>query len=126
MSSWLEWFRALYPVVVTLVSLAGLGIFLWLASKFVTKVDHEQAKTKADTKFSVLETYRIDHETRLKLLEELVEASPTRQELHNEISDLAERMSAVEAGMKSIGKQLGTTNNLLQTLLENAIQGARK
>jgi Protein of unknown function (DUF2730) len=122
MSSWLEWFRALYPVVVTLVSLAGLGIFLWLASKFVTKADQDKALNRV----AVLEAHRSDHETRLKLLEELIEASPTRQELHNEISDLSERMSAVEAGLKSIGKQLGTTNNLLQTLLENAIQGARK
>jgi chromosome segregation ATPase len=126
MSSWLEWFRALYPVVVTLVSLSGLGVFLWLASKFVTKADHKLDQEKASQRIFFLEKLRSEHETRLSLLEEMAKASPTRQELHTEIADLSERMSSVEAGLRSIGKQLGTTNNLLQTLLDNAIQGARK
>jgi chromosome segregation ATPase len=121
--TWLEWVRAIYPIVVMLVSLAGLGIFLWLATQFVTRRDSDKAKATADNRLAILEEHRASHETRLKLLEEHVDASPTRQELHDEISELAARMSSVETGLKSIGKQLDTTNNYLHTLIEKAMPG---
>lgn len=123
MSNWLEWFRAIYPVLVTLVSLAGLGLFLWLATKFVSRKDNDKAKAAADSRFALLEESRTNHETRLQLLEEHVDSSPTRQELHDEIGGLSARMSAVETGLKAIGKQLDTTNNYLHTLIEKAMPG---
>jgi Protein of unknown function (DUF2730) len=111
---WLDWFRAVYPVFVTLVSLAGLGCVLFLGTKFAAKTTVDGlAKTQAE------------HETRLQLLEDHSEASPTRQELHDEVAKLAGRMTGVESGMKGIGKQLDTTNNYLHTLIEKSIGGAR-
>jgi hypothetical protein len=112
--SWLDWFRAVYPVFVTLVSLAGLGSVLFLGTKFA-------AKTTVDG----LAKAQADHETRLQLLEEFTEAAPTRQDLQDELSKLGARMTGVESGMKGIGKQLDTTNNYLHTLIEKSIGGGK-
>jgi hypothetical protein len=124
MSYWLEVFRAMWPVAVSLGALSSTAIFLWLATKFVSKVDHTAANKLSNEKIAALEVARADHATRIRLVEDHIEASPTRQELHDEISGLGERMSAVEAGMKGIGKQLDTTNRYLHTLIEKAVPGA--
>lgn len=115
-ASWLEWFRTLYPALVTLVSLAGLCILLWLGTKFASKAAVDRLdKTSAD------------HETRLQLLEEAVEQSPTKQELHEEISGLKTNMAAAMAKIDAIGDQLKTTNDYLHTLIDRAMgAGGRK
>jgi hypothetical protein len=58
------------------------------------------------------------------MLEDHVEASPTRQELHDEMSALTARVAAVETGLKGIGRQLDTTNRYLHTLIDKAMPGA--
>jgi hypothetical protein len=115
-TSWLEWVRTLYPAVVTLVSLAGLCILLWLGTKFASKATVDR-----------LHTTSIDHETRLQLLEETVEQSPTKQELHEEISGLKSNMAAAMAKIDAIGTQLKTTNDYLHTLIDKAMgNGGRR
>lgn len=115
-ASWLEWFRALYPAIVTLVSLAGLGVLLWLGTQFASK-----------SKVDLLDKTSADHETRLQLLEEAVEQSPTKQELHDEISGLKANMAAAMARLDAIGTQLKTTNDYLHTLIDKAMgTGGRK
>jgi hypothetical protein len=110
--TWLEWFRAIYPVFVTLISLAGLGCVLWLGTKFAAKATVEQlAKDQAD------------HETRIQLLEEHNASSPTRAELHEEISVLATKMAGIESALKGLGKQVDTTNSYLHTVIEKALGG---
>jgi hypothetical protein len=110
--NWLEWFRAIYPLVVTLVSLAGLGVVLWLGTKFA-------AKTTVDK----LAKDQADHETRIQLLEDHNTASPTRAELHEELSGLAARMAGVESALKGFSKQIDTTNSYLHTVIEKALGG---
>lgn len=112
--SWLEWFRAVYPVLVTLVSLAGLGCVLWLGTKFAAKSSVE-----------ILVKNHSDHETRLQLLEEHADAAPTRQDLQDELSKLGARMSGVESAMKGVDKQMSTANNYLHTLIEKSIGGGK-
>jgi hypothetical protein len=113
-TSWLEWFRAIYPVFVTLVSLAGLGCVLWLGTKFASKVTVEKHGQSLS-----------DHETRIELLEAHNEASPTRAELHDELTNLASRMSGMESALKGVGKQIDTTNTYLHTVIEKALGGSK-
>jgi len=114
--SLLEWFRSLYPAFVTLASLAGLGVVLWLGTKFASKTTVDQlGKTSTD------------HETRIRLLEEAVEQSPTRQELHDEISDLKADVAKSMAKIDGVSKQLATTNDYLHMLVGKAIDvGGKK
>lgn len=115
-ASWLEWFRALYPAIVTLLSLAGLGVLLWLGTKFASK-----------SKVDQLDKASADHETRLQLLEDAIEQSPTKQELHDEISGLKANMASAMAKIDAIGQQLKTTNDYLHTLIDKAMSsGGRK
>jgi hypothetical protein len=109
--SLLDWFRAVYPVIVSVVSLAGFGLVLFLGTKFASKSQVEKIG-EAIT----------NHHTRLELLEAHLDADPTRQQLHEEIGALAERMSAVETGVKGIGRQLDTANNYLHTLIGSAVR----
>ena len=113
--SWLEWFRAVYPVIVTLFSLAGFACVLWLGSKFASKNAVDKI---ADTV--------AEHKTRLALIEGHIESAPTRQDLHDEISGLGERLSAVETGVKGMNKQLDTANDYLHTLIGTALGGRQK
>ena len=124
MSWWLEAFRAFWPVAVTLGALASSAIFLWLATKFASKAELTDVRQKADFRLSVLEEHRTDHATRLKLVEDHIDASPTRQELHDEIAELSARLAALESGVKGIGKQLDTTNKYLHTLIDKSMPGA--
>jgi hypothetical protein len=111
---WLDWFKAIYPVFVTLVSLAGLGCVLWLGTKFASK-----------TEVKDLEQSRENHETRIKLLEAHNEASPTRAELHEELSDLSARMSGVESELRGVGVQIATANLYLHTLIEKGVGSSK-
>jgi hypothetical protein len=113
-TTWLEWFRAVYPVIITLVSLAGLGVVLWLGTKFA-------AKTTVDK----LSEGQASHETRIQLLEEHNIASPTRAELHEEMSGLGQRMAGVESALKGFSKQIDTTNSYLHTVIEKALGGGK-
>ena len=124
MSWWLDAFRAFWPVAVTLGALCSTAIFLWLATKFVSKEDHKAAQAAIATNQDAMEERQHDHETRIKMLEDHVEASPTRQELHDEMSALTARVAAVETGLKGIGRQLDTTNRYLHTLIDKAMPGA--
>lgn len=115
-ASWLEWFRALYPAIVTLVSLAGLGVLLWLGTQFASK-----------TKVDQLDKVTGDHETRLQLLEEAQQQSPTKQELHDEISGVKATLAAVVAKIDGLTAQHKTTNDYLHTLIDKAMgNGGRK
>lgn len=115
MGSWLEWFRALYPVALTLFGVVGSCVFLWLIKNFVTLTEHAKITDKVS-----------GHGTRLTLLEDKIEASPTRQNLHNEIGELGERMASVETGIKGLSKQSATTQDYVKMLVDNSIKGNRK
>jgi Protein of unknown function (DUF2730) len=120
---WLEYVRALWPVVVG-ISLFFSGIVgLWLSSKFVAKPSLDAISTKLDA----AKLIAADHSARLLHLEESFQSAPTRQELQDDISNLSARLSALEAGQRGIEAQLKTTNNYLHTLVENGLKaGGRK
>ncbi len=114
-SSWLDWFRALYPVALTLFGVVGSCVFLWLIKNFVTLTEHAKVAEKVS-----------GHGTRLTLLEDKIEASPTRQSLHDEIGDLGERMASVESSVKGLSKQSATIHDYVKMLVDNSMRAGSK
>lgn len=110
--SWLEWFRATYPVLVTIVSLGALACVLWLGTKFAAKSTVEE-----------LARDRAMHETRLQLLEEANAAHPTRAQLSVEIMEMSGKIASINSALKGVGKQIDTTNSYLHTVIERALGG---
>lgn len=112
-ASLIEWFRAAWPVIASLASILSILGMAWLSTKFAPLNKHEALVRTVD-----------DHTTRLRVLEEHLEASPTRQELQEDISELGERMSGVEAGLRGMTGELRSTNQLIHTLIDKAIPPA--
>lgn len=130
-STWLEWFRASYPLIATIISLAGFATFLWLATKFVTKTTFDkhaadQAALEAhfDTRIDGLVLAIAEHAGRLRAVEEKVVAPPTRQEIFDRMGANASEIAAMKAGLEGVGKQLSTTNTYLQMILGQKLSGS--
>lgn len=122
--TWLEWFRAVYPVILTLISAVGFVAILWLSSKYLTRVKYDADGALHDEKHQLISRTLEKHETRLAVLEEHAEASPTRQELQDDIAQIAQRMSGVEASVRGMSSELRSTNQLIHTLIDKAIPGS--
>ncbi len=112
--AWLDWFRAVYPAFVSLLSLGGFCATLWLGTRFAAKGDHAALAARV-----------ADLETRCAVLEEHSETSPTRSELRDEIASMAERVSAMEASIAGFARQLETTNTYLHSLINSGLAQAR-
>lgn len=127
-ASYLEWFRAAWPVLVALCGFMGLFFMLWLKSRFVTKDELAGTSAKVDARIKDVEC-RADtlddlvaaQDKRLSLLEEHINTSPSRQEIQSEISRLAERVSGMDASVKGIGQQLATQNQYLHTIIDRGL-----
>lgn len=119
---WLEYVKALWPVVGGVAALLTLFGVLWLRTKFTPLEDHRQIASKV----SALETAGAAHEERLRSLESYANQAPTRQELQDDIGKLAERMAGMEAGLRGVSKELHTTNSYLHSLIDRGLQGGAK
>lgn len=113
--NFLELIRTFWPIFLVVVTLAAGGAIWWAKGQFAGKADFDALKRKGEDGLH-------DHEARIRVLEEHSAQSPTRQELQEDISQLAERMGRVEAGQEGITRQLGTANNYLQMLVERGMQ----
>ncbi|WP_306997940.1 hypothetical protein [Sphingomonas sp. SORGH_AS_0879] len=100
----------------------GLAVF-WLRNQFALKTELSQLGARLDAKCALIDGKLIDHAQRLTLVELECKSPPTRHELQTELASMRERMGSLEGGIGSIQRQLGTTNDYLQALLE---QGLRK
>lgn len=116
---WSDWIRAIWPILVVVVGGICTGIYLGLAMRFPSVSSFNRLKARVDQ----LEDDRIDDAARIKRLEELCSAAPTRVELQEDIAELGERMSGIEGEMKGVSAQLGTTNTYLHTLIERGLGG---
>lgn len=119
---WLEYVKALWPVIGGIFALLTLFGVLWLRTKFTPLEDHRLVATKVAT----LERESAAQEERLKALETHVTQAPTRQELQDDIAKLAERMAGMEAGLRGFSKELHTTNSYLHSLIDRGLQGGAK
>lgn len=130
-STWLEWFRASYPLIATIISFAGFATFLWLATKFVTKTafdkhatDQAALEAHIDQRIDGLVLAMAEHSGRIKSVEEKMVAPPTRQEIFDRMAANAVDIASVKEGMKGVEKQLSTTNTYLQAILNNDLRHA--
>lgn len=133
----LDYIRAFWPVLTGLTPIAIAAVVLWLRSQFASK---QEAATKAsllsveDRTVSLLERIDArlergdrnfeDHSRRIALLEQASREKPSRHELAQDITLLLARMSRVEAEIQGVGRQLGTTNDYLSTLVERGLDRA--
>lgn len=116
---WADWIRAIWPILVVVVGGLCTGIYLGLAMRFPSVSSFDRLKARVDK----LEDERIDDAGRIKRLEELCSAAPTRVELQEDIGELGERMAGVEGKMDGVHDQLRTTNTYLHTLIERGLKG---
>lgn len=120
---WKEYIGVIWPIASTLTPLLiGIAVF-WLRNQFALKTELSQLGQRIDAKCALIDGKLIDHAQRLHVVELDCKSPPTRHELQNELTLMRERMGGLESGVGSIQRQLGTTNDYLQALLE---QGLRK
>lgn len=114
---WADWIRAIWPILVVVVGAIGSGLYLGLAMRFPSVSAFEKLKQRVDK----LEREDGDKEGRLKRVEEICVAAPTRIELQEDIAKLGQRMSGMEGKMHGVGQQLRTIDNYLRTLIERGL-----
>ena len=115
---WLEYFKAFSGPGMWLVGLLGSALMLWISSKTASKADLE----KIEVKLSAQGLTVASNTERLNHIEELFESAPTRQELQEDISRLAERIAALEASISGVGKQIETLSAYLHSLVEKGLR----
>lgn len=115
--SWPEYVRAVWPVMAAVVGLMAAGALLALGTRFAGLAAFDKLKSRV----LVLEGHSASHAAKIARLDELALSSPTRLELQEDISALAERMRGVEGGLGGVRDQLHTTNTYLQTLIERGL-----
>lgn len=138
---WLQFIQAVWPIIVTVVSVASLVLLLWLKSKFPTKTDLAEAEKRIsgriDDHQARLDTGSdkiADLDRRVAVVEEDCDSQPTKNDLNQGQAVLAGRVSGVETAvrglerqvegsLRSVEKQVGTTNEYLQILIERGLAG---
>jgi chromosome segregation ATPase len=108
---WLDYLAKLWPIVVVLSTIFGALIGVWLSSRYAPRQEFERLKNTV-----------FEHTTQIATLEDTLKSSPTRQELQDDIAQLAERIRGLETGVSGMRDQLSTTNNYLHTLIEKGLQ----
>jgi len=109
-SEFLEWVRALWPVVSSITPFILLGGFYWLKTQFVSQQDFDELDEKIDL-----------HHERIGRLETEGQSDPSRADLNRMQSELSQRLSGVEASVKALGHQMATMNSYLHTVIEKGL-----
>ena len=125
-------FNVIWPVAVTITPIiTGAGI-IWLRLQFAPASaigEINVALTEINGRFEAFES-------ELQRLSENDDSEPTRQQLMNSLSGLAERLSHMEASNESMQRQianqqhsmerqLGTLEKYLHTLVEHSMKGSQ-
>ena len=129
---WLDYVKALWPVVVGLSALLTSFVVLWLSSRYLTLAKFTDYRDDAEAESDKMLEVQRGHEARLVQVELLCAQSPTRQELQEDIAELAERMGGLETGLRvgleGVRKQVedtntrvATTNDYLHLIIEKSM-----
>ncbi|PHP19549.1 hypothetical protein CG471_11865 [Sphingobium sp. IP1] len=124
MPDWVSLIIKLWPIASTITPIILLAGFLWLRQKFPSKEDFDSLKRTVDalqidqvaTKNSLEAT-----NSAIKELKADRDDPPTRVQLMAEMAVLAGRVSGIEAEVKGVGKQVETSNDYLQILIERGV-----
>lgn len=140
-----------WPIVSAIVPFIMAAFMLWMKSQFVTKAEREfdlgnlRAESEAvavlveqkHDAVAALVTERHEAEVkqretlgialsgakaRITMLEGDSKQPPTRSELSEEIGEVAERLSGLEASVTGLTRELSTQNSYVRTLVENAMK----
>ncbi len=118
MPSWLDIVATMWPIAATITPLMMMGGFFWLRTQFAPRGDlDEHAAKLGDIREELV---RIDE--RLTNLQSDMDASPSRSEMSERISYLAERIGRMEAATEGILRQFATTNQYLHTIIERGLR----
>lgn len=119
MSYWLDiLLNVIWPIASTLTPIILGAGFLWLQTKFPTKTDFEDLKTRVGH----IEVQQGKDSLRLSAIADDAEHSPTRIELLKELSTISSRLAHVEATGKATEKAVATQNDYLHTLIEKGLK----
>lgn len=129
MPAWMHWFQIFYPIAMTLTPvLLAIGL-LWLKTKFAALGDLKQIDVRLTGVETTLQVMTAD----IKTLDEDAESEPTRMQLLERLSEMAQRMGRMEAAVEgerrqshqqyeSLRSQLATNNQYLHTLVEQGMR----
>lgn len=120
MSFW-EIIRAMWPIAVTIASIAVTTFAWFLKSQYVTKADAANEKARVTKEMADQDKVIGAMDARLQILEKLADEPPSRMQMLKEIHDLAARMTGVEREVEATNNHLKTTNSYLSTLVERAM-----
>lgn len=134
--SWADFVRHYWPIAAFFTPFVMAGGFAWLKLQFPTRADLEKLRTDRETEvaeiwaevekeISVVSALarttadkQIEQGERLRALASESDKEPSKHSLSKDIGKLAERVGAMEAGLKGLSGQLGTNNTYLQMLIE--------
>jgi len=118
MPDWLLYIIDLWPILSSITPVILLAGFYWLRTKFPTKEDFDALAGKV-AQLSVDQVKCSDAVEQLKLEQD---DPPTRLELLEHMAKLSGRLHAVEATTAGIAKQVDTSNDYLQILIERGVR----
>ncbi|MBX9881236.1 MAG: hypothetical protein K2X73_04615 [Sphingomonas sp.] len=134
MGIWADYIKYGWPILTGVAAFMVMVASLLLNSRFVTRAEHK-LHAEADRERDAKRDEAIEaHDREIKLLTQHLKEPPTRHELDERLSTVLQRLSSVEAEMRSnslridrefdsLSKQLGTLNDYLQAIIE---QGMRR
>jgi hypothetical protein len=92
---------------------------LWLRTIFPTKADLALIEARLAEGSRKL----ADLDKRVAIVEQDCDSNPSKSDLNQGMSVLAGRMSGVESAVRGVEKQVGTTLDLLHTVIQHGLTG---
>lgn len=128
LSGWMLWFDVAYRLAVVAFPVAVAVALLWLRANFVIIKEFRDVEQKVSTIMLKLELIDV----RIEHLGDEDKEPPTRSELREQLGDLSDRMSRIEAHAEAdrrqsaqqyhaLDGQLKTFNQYLHTLVERSM-----
>ncbi|MEA3017341.1 MAG: hypothetical protein QOI38_2063 [Sphingomonadales bacterium] len=117
--AWLEIIRTLWPIVAFIAALVVAVMPLWLRTIFPTKADLALIEARLAEGSRKL----ADLDKRVAIVEQDCDSNPSKSDLNQGMSVLAGRMSGVESAVRGVEKQVGTTLDLLHTVIQHGLTG---
>ena len=109
-----EWLRTLWEGFTTLIPFLFVAGFAWLKTQFASRDEVVKLNTTMEKVLLRLDDMKDD-----------IEAPPTRTEVLAQVARVMERLSAVEADIKGVSRQLATQNQYLHTIIEKGLNHDR-
>lgn len=132
MDLWFDYIKYGWPILTGIAALVGLVTTIWLNSRYVSRADYAKHRQEAEDRHTEHQQEAARHAARIDMLEQHLREPPTRHDLSDGLTEIAERVAKVESTVGgidkrvdrefgSIGKQLDTMNDYLRAVIEKAL-----